>query len=54
MIAAGVPTEISDNERGALWGKLILNCAYNALMQDFGPNLDSLREKLGGVRGLWS
>jgi 2-dehydropantoate 2-reductase len=31
MIAAGVPTEISDNVRGALWAKLILNCAYNAL-----------------------
>jgi len=31
LIAAGVPTEISDNVRGALWVKLILNCAYNAL-----------------------
>jgi 2-dehydropantoate 2-reductase len=31
FIAAGVPTEISDNVRGALWAKLILNCAYNAL-----------------------
>jgi len=29
--AAGVPTQISDNVRGALWAKLILNCAYNAL-----------------------
>jgi 2-dehydropantoate 2-reductase len=29
--AAGVPTEISDNVRGALWAKLILNCAYNAI-----------------------
>ncbi|MET0544384.1 MAG: 2-dehydropantoate 2-reductase, partial [Variovorax sp.] len=29
--AAGVPTAISDNVRGALWAKLILNCAYNAL-----------------------
>ena len=29
--AAGVPTEISDNVRGALWAKLVLNCAYNAL-----------------------
>jgi 2-dehydropantoate 2-reductase len=29
--AASVPTEISDNVRGALWSKLILNCAYNAL-----------------------
>ena len=31
LIAAGVPTEISDNVRGALWAKLILNCVYNAL-----------------------
>jgi 2-dehydropantoate 2-reductase len=31
LIAAGVPTVISDNVRGALWEKLILNCAYNAL-----------------------
>ena len=31
LIAAGVPAEISDNVRGALWSKLILNCAYNAL-----------------------
>jgi 2-dehydropantoate 2-reductase len=29
--AAGVPTQISDNVAGALWAKLILNCAYNAL-----------------------
>lgn len=31
LAAADVPTEISDNVRGALWAKLILNCAYNAL-----------------------
>ena len=31
LIAAGVPTDISDNVRGELWAKLILNCAYNAL-----------------------
>ncbi len=31
LIAAGVPTEISNNVRGALWAKLILNCAYNAV-----------------------
>jgi 2-dehydropantoate 2-reductase len=29
LAAAGVPTEISDNVRGALWTKLIINCAYN-------------------------
>jgi 2-dehydropantoate 2-reductase len=31
LAAAGVPTEVSDNVRGALWVKLILNCAYNAV-----------------------
>ncbi len=31
LIAAGVPTDISDNLRGTLWAKLITNCAYNAL-----------------------
>ena len=28
---AGVPVQRSDNIAGALWAKLILNCAYNAL-----------------------
>ncbi|RQH06486.1 ketopantoate reductase family protein [Paraburkholderia dinghuensis] len=31
LAAAQVPVEISANVRGALWAKLILNCAYNAL-----------------------
>ena len=31
LVAAGVPTEVSDNVRGALWAKLVLNCAYNAV-----------------------
>ncbi|HEX5804708.1 MAG TPA: 2-dehydropantoate 2-reductase, partial [Azospira sp.] len=29
--AAGIPILVSDNVAGALWAKLILNCAYNAL-----------------------
>jgi 2-dehydropantoate 2-reductase len=29
--AAHVPVDISPNVRGALWAKLIMNCAYNAL-----------------------
>ena len=29
--AAGVPVEVSDNVGGALWAKLVVNCAYNAL-----------------------
>lgn len=28
---AGIPVQTSDNIAGALWAKLILNCAYNAL-----------------------
>lgn len=31
LTQAGVPTEVSDNVAGALWAKLIINCAYNAL-----------------------
>ncbi|KQR78585.1 2-dehydropantoate 2-reductase [Burkholderia sp. Leaf177] len=31
LIDSQIPTEISFNVRGALWAKLILNCAYNAL-----------------------
>ena len=31
LAAAGVPTDISSNVRGALWAKLTLNCAYNAV-----------------------
>jgi 2-dehydropantoate 2-reductase len=31
FVAAGVPVEISNNVAGALWAKLIVNCAYNAL-----------------------
>ena len=29
--AAGVPVQVSDNVASALWAKLVLNCAYNAL-----------------------
>ena len=29
--AAGIPTEVSDSVRAALWQKLIINCVYNAL-----------------------
>ena len=29
--AAGIPTTVSENVIAALWSKLILNCAYNAL-----------------------
>jgi len=31
LCAADVPTEVSANAIGALWAKLVLNCAYNAL-----------------------
>jgi 2-dehydropantoate 2-reductase len=43
LIAAGVPTEISSNVRGALWLKLIINCAYNAVsaiaQRPYGENV---------------
>jgi len=29
--AAGIPTQVSSDVRGALWSKLVINCAYNAL-----------------------
>ena len=29
--AAGVPVQVSEDVAGALWAKLIVNCAYNAL-----------------------
>ena len=31
LSAAGIPTQVSGNVRGALWAKLVINCAYNAL-----------------------
>lgn len=31
LAGAGVPTEVSGDVRGALWLKLVLNCAYNAV-----------------------
>jgi 2-dehydropantoate 2-reductase len=31
MTAAGLPSEVSDHVFDALWTKLIINCAYNAL-----------------------
>jgi 2-dehydropantoate 2-reductase len=43
LIGAGVPAEISSNVRGALWLKLIINCAYNAVsaiaQQPYGRNV---------------
>lgn len=45
LIEAGVPTEVSDNVRGALWAKLIINCAYNAVsaiaQRPYGENVRS-------------
>jgi 2-dehydropantoate 2-reductase len=45
LVAAGVPTEVSPNVRGALWLKLILNCAYNAVsaiaQRPYGQNVAS-------------
>jgi 2-dehydropantoate 2-reductase len=46
LVAAGIPTEVSDNVRGALWAKLIINCAYNAIsaiaQQPYGKNVEGV------------
>ena len=43
LTAAGVPVQVSDNVAGALWAKLVLNCAYNAMSAlsglPYGPML---------------
>ena len=48
---AGVPVQVSTNIMGILWGKLIVNCAYNALsaiaQQPYGKLVD-----VPGVREL--
>ena len=31
LVAAGIPVDVSANVTGALWAKLIVNCAYNAM-----------------------
>lgn len=45
LIAAGVPTQVSQDVRGALWAKLIINCAYNAIsaiaQRPYGENVRS-------------
>jgi 2-dehydropantoate 2-reductase len=45
LTAAGVPTQVSDNVRGALWMKLVINCAYNAVsaiaQRPYGENVRS-------------
>lgn len=46
LAAAGVPTDVSANVRGALWLKLILNCAYNAVsaiaQKPYGENVQGV------------
>jgi len=43
--AAAIPTELSANALGALWAKLIVNCAYNAVsaiaQRPYGENVRS-------------
>jgi len=45
LAAAGVPTQVSDNVRGELWLKLVINCAYNAVsaiaQKPYGENVKS-------------
>lgn len=46
--AAGVRIELSANVRGAMWEKLVLNCAYNAISALVQLPLGELR-RLGGA-----
>lgn len=46
--AAGIQTQLSQNVRGALWEKLVLNCAYNAISALVQLPLGELR-RLGGT-----
>lgn len=43
--SAGVPVDISPDVRGALWAKLVVNCAYNAVsaiaQRPYGENVRS-------------
>jgi 2-dehydropantoate 2-reductase len=45
LTAAAVPTQVSANVRGALWMKLVINCAYNAVsaiaQRPYGDNVRS-------------
>lgn len=49
--AAGVPTEVSGAVREALWTKLVINCAYNAIsaisQQPYGRSIDA-----PGIKGV--
>ncbi len=53
--AAGIPTRVSDTPLDALWGKLFVNCAYNALSAltqlPYGPMvaLPGVREAMSDV-----
>jgi 2-dehydropantoate 2-reductase len=46
LVAAGVPTEVSANVRGALWLKLVINCAYNPIsaiaQRPYGENVQGV------------
>lgn len=52
---AGVPVQVSSNIMGVLWGKLIVNCAYNALsaiaQQPYGKlvEVEGVRELMQAV-----
>ncbi|MFH1807002.1 MAG: 2-dehydropantoate 2-reductase [Pseudomonadota bacterium] len=48
---AGIPVEISENATGALWAKMILNCAWNALSAIAQKPYGDLM-KTGGVTGV--
>ena len=47
LAAAGVPAEVSDDVHGALWFKLTLNCAYNAISAIAGQAYGTMVEGQG-------
>lgn len=55
FVAAGVPTEVSADVRSALWTKLVINCAYNALSAitqlPYGPlfRSDGIPESINAI-----
>jgi 2-dehydropantoate 2-reductase len=49
---AGVPVELSDNVVGALWSKLVLNCAYNAMSAIAGLPYGRLVEQPGVAQAM--
>jgi 2-dehydropantoate 2-reductase len=51
FVAAGVPVAVSDDVEGELWGKLVVNCAYNAVSA-IGQQPYGTMVRVPGIRAL--